>query len=362
MSPTQLRVGIIGASAQSGWAQVSHVPAIQALDGVTLAAVATRREESAREAAAAFGASAWYSDPLAMIQDSAIDVVTVAVKVPDHRDLVLAALEAGKVVYCEAPLGGSPAETQMLAAAAQRSGHGVIGLQGRLNPSVRRAAQIIAEGGIGRPLNARVVSTTSAWGPATASPYEYFEKKDSGASLLTITAGHTLDIIEALLGEITEADARTEILWPHPRLLDTGGQTSREVPDHAEILAKTSMDTAVSASIIGGVPPEQGDFQLTLRGTDGWLSLAGGSLYGVQGGDLTLTSSAVFDAPDKPAALAATAGPELNVAELYARLAQDVETGSRTAPDFTHALHNTRLVAAVTEAAESGQRWASSVR
>lgn len=358
MSRTQLRVGIVGASAQSGWAQVSHVPAIQGLDGITLAAVATRREESAREAAAAFGAETWHTNPFAMIQDPSVDIVTVAVKVPDHRDLVLAALEAGKAVYCEPPLGSSPAETRMLASAA-RTGHSVIGLQGRLNPSVRRAAQVIAEGRIGRPLNARVVSTSSGFGPATASAYEYLEKKESGASLLTINAGHTLDIIEALLGDITEVDARTETLWPCPELLDTGGRVTREIPDHVDILARTATGAVVTVDVIGGVAPENADFRFELRGLDGWLSLTGGSLYGVQGADVGLTSSASFDIPEKPAARAAAAGPALNVAELYARLVRDVETGSRSAPDFAHALHNTDLVAAVSQAAESGQRWTS---
>ncbi|MFE3221331.1 Gfo/Idh/MocA family protein [Streptomyces antimycoticus] len=160
-----------------------------------------------------------------MIQDRSIDIVTVAVKVPDHREYVLAALEAGKAVYCEAPLGSSPAETRMLATSTQ-TGHSVIGLQGRLNPSVRRAAQIIAEDRIGRPLNARVVSTSSAFGAASTSAYEYFEKKESGASLLTITAGHTLDLVEALLGEITAVDARTETLWRTP-------SSSTQVDRHA---------------------------------------------------------------------------------------------------------------------------------
>lgn len=358
MSPTPLRVGIIGASARTGWAQVSHVPAIQALDGITLEAVVTRREESAREAAAAFGARTWHTDPLAMIQDPAVDIVTVAVKVPDHRKLVLAALEAGKAVYCEAPLGSSSAETRMLAASAQ-SVHSVIGLQGRLNPAVRRAAQIIAEGGVGRPLNARVVSTSSAFGAASISAYEYFEKEESGASLLTLTAGHTLDLVEALLGEITEVDARTETLWPHPRLLDTGGRTRREVPDHVDVLARTATGAIVTADVVGGVPPEDADFRFELRGTDGWLTLTGGTLYGVQGGDLSLASSVPFAAPDRPAAPATAASPALNVAELYACLVRDLRTGGRSAPDFAHARHNSGLMAAVSEAARSGRRWTS---
>jgi predicted dehydrogenase len=135
-----IRVGIVGANAKSGWARVSHVPAIIGLPSLKLAAVATRKEQSAREAAEAFGAVRWFSDPLAMICDDLVDLVTIAVKVPAHRELVLAALNAGKVVYCEAPLGRTLAETEEMAHAAG-SLHTAIGLQGRLNPAVRRAAQ-----------------------------------------------------------------------------------------------------------------------------------------------------------------------------------------------------------------------------
>ena len=158
MTQKEIRVGIVGANNKAGWAKVSHVPAINGLPGLKLAAVATRNEQSAREAAEAFGADRWFSDPFAMIRDDRIDVITIAVKVPAHRELVLAALDAGKAVYCEAPLGRTVAETEEMASAVG-SLHTAIGLQGRLNPAVRRAAQLVSSGRIGRPLNARIVST-----------------------------------------------------------------------------------------------------------------------------------------------------------------------------------------------------------
>ena len=106
MTQKEIRVGIIGANAKASWAKVSHVPAINSLPGLRLAAVATRNEQSAREAAEAFGADRWFSDPFVMIRDERIDLVTIAVKVPAHRELVLAALDAGKAVYCEAARQG----------------------------------------------------------------------------------------------------------------------------------------------------------------------------------------------------------------------------------------------------------------
>jgi predicted dehydrogenase len=136
MTQKEIRIGIVGANAKAGWAKLSHVPAIKGLPGLKLAAVATRNEQSAREAAEAFGADRWFSDPFAMICDDRIDVI-ISVKVPEHRELVLAALEARKAVYCEAPLGRTVAEAEEMASAAG-SLHTAIGLQGRLNPAVRR--------------------------------------------------------------------------------------------------------------------------------------------------------------------------------------------------------------------------------
>jgi predicted dehydrogenase len=90
----EIRVGIVGANAEASWAKLSHVPAINGLPGLRLAAVATRHQQSARQAAEAFAADRWFSDPYAMIRDDEIDLATIAVNVPAHRDLVLAALDA----------------------------------------------------------------------------------------------------------------------------------------------------------------------------------------------------------------------------------------------------------------------------
>ncbi|MET3899529.1 putative dehydrogenase [Devosia sp. UYZn731] len=130
MSDKKFRVGIIGADTHASWAGASHIPALQAQPGLVLAAVATRREQSAKAAAEAFGAAQWFADPYAMIADETIDVITVAVKVPAHKDLVLAALAAGKAVYSESPLGATVAETEEMATAAKGL-HTAIGLQGR---------------------------------------------------------------------------------------------------------------------------------------------------------------------------------------------------------------------------------------
>src|SRR5260221_6581104 len=255
----EIRIGMVGTNAKASWAKLSHVPAINGLPGMKLAAVATRNEQSALEAAEAFGADRWFSDPFAMIRDDLIDVITISIKVPAHRELVLAAVDAGKAVYCEAPLGRSIAETEEMASAVG-SLHTAIGLQGRWKQAIRRAAQVLSSGKIGRPLNARIVSTTIGFGPELPSSYDYFNKTSSGANLLTIAAGHTLDVVEAVLGPVVEVDARTEILWPTVKLTDIGEESVRETADHANILGKTRSGAVFTADIRGGAEAEDARF------------------------------------------------------------------------------------------------------
>ena len=355
MTQKQIRVGIVGADTKASWAKVSHVPAINGLPGVRLAAVATRNEQSAREAAEAFGADLWFSDPFEMIRDDRIDVITIAVKVPAHRELVLAALNADKAVYCEAPLGRSVAEVEEMASAVG-SLHTAIGLQGRLNPAVRRAAQLLSSGKIGRPLNARIVSTTVGFGPEIPSSHDYFNKASSGANLLTITAGHTLDLVEAILGPIIEVDARTEILWPTVKLADTGEESVRETPDHVGVLGKTDSGAVFTADISGGIAPQDARFGFEIRGSEGWLSLTSDHPYGFQAGDLKLTSNIPFTTPDEIAVSGGIMGAAINVGEVYAHLVRDLHAGTYSAPSFAHALHNARIIESVRRAAERGER------
>ena len=105
MSEHPLRVGLVGANAERSWAKVAHVPALRTVPEFTLTAVATRRLASAEAAAQAFGAMEAYDDFHQLVRSNNVDIVTVCVRVPSHLDVVMAALEAGKHVMCEWPLG-----------------------------------------------------------------------------------------------------------------------------------------------------------------------------------------------------------------------------------------------------------------
>lgn len=165
-----------------------------------------------------------------------------------------------------------------------------------------------------------------------------------------------MDIVETVLGAITEVDARLETLWPTPLVADSNTSAKREVPDHADVLGKTASGAVFTADITGSVPAEESRFEFELRGTDGWLKLTGGHPYGVQAGDLRLTASVAFDEPDQPAVRGGLLDAALNVGEIYMSLARDIAVGTHHTPDFAHALHNSRLIDVVARAARSGQR------
>ena len=152
----------------------------------------------------------------------------MCIRVPYHRDLVLAALAADKHVYCEWPLGRDRGEAAEMAAAAQaRPVHVAIGLQAHVNPAARRAAELIAAGAIGRPLTARILSCTAGFAPRLPAAYAYLNTIESGANLITIMGGHTLDLAILVLGGIDSLDALTTLQHPTVALTATGRPPTR---------------------------------------------------------------------------------------------------------------------------------------
>src|SRR4051812_39914260 len=114
----KLRLGIIGANLRSHWASRSHFPALAASPDWVVTAVCTTRRDSAEEARVKFGAKLAFDDYRKMVASPEIDAVLVVVRVPSHYGPTRAALEAGKHVYTEWPLGRTTAEAQELAGLA----------------------------------------------------------------------------------------------------------------------------------------------------------------------------------------------------------------------------------------------------
>jgi predicted dehydrogenase len=349
-----LRVGIIGASAKRGWAKESHVPAVQQLAGLELVAIATHSQETADAAARAFGAKAAYGNAANLIRDPNVDLVTICVRVPNHRDLVLAALAAGKHVYCEWPLGRNLAETEELAAAAHSAGvHAAIGLQARMNPAMHRARDLVASGAIGRVLSAGLYSGTGAFSQKVAAADSYTENAANGATLVSIHGGHALDLAIAVLGSLANVTALTTIQYPQIEV-DDSTQT-RSIPDHLLVESQLMNSGALSIEVAGGRPPAAFRFRLEVVGDKGTLALDGGAMRGFPTGRLRLWLNGEPQQVDdgETGSMPDTAA---NVAGMYAALRDDIAHGTSTAPDFAHAVRLARLVDDVLSSAQTGTR------
>ena len=353
MSNTPLRVGIVGANAKRAWAKDAHVPALATLPGLTLEAVSARTQPLADEAAVALGAKRAFDDSLAMVRDPNIDIITVTIRVPDHREIVLAALAAGKHVYCEWPLGRDIAEAEeMSKVAASSKSHVMIGLQALSAPAIRHAAKLAAAGVFGRPQSLRVLVPTAGWGPVAPPFYAYLQDKRNGATLATIGAGHVLAAVEAIVGQYTEVDALNTIFQKTVKIVGTEDEVERTCADHMLIIGRHSSGCVSSMEVIGGVNKPG---RIELVGTLGTLVLTSRAPGGYQVGNIEWEASIPTDPVPQAVSSGLVFGPA-NVSEAYASFEADIRNGTRTVPDFATAVRITRVLDAIDAASDSGWR------
>jgi predicted dehydrogenase len=184
MSASTLGVGIIGVSPVRGWPATAHIPALRALPNYEIRALSAHSAESARAAGEAFGVSAVFSDHEQLVAQPDIDVVAVTVKVPHHRELVSAALAAGKAVYCEWPLGRDLDDARAMAALAAEQGvRTVVGLQARQAPAIERVQELLSDGYVGEVLSTSMVGL-SVLGDVLVQPNAYMLDKTNGPTCL----------------------------------------------------------------------------------------------------------------------------------------------------------------------------------
>ncbi|MET7439588.1 Gfo/Idh/MocA family protein [Streptomyces sp. NPDC005496] len=348
-------VGIIGGS-QGGWASISHIPALKALPDYELRAVSTSRRESAQAAAQEFGVQGAYDNHADLLAHPGVDVVVVAVKVPYHRELITAAIEAGKTVYAEWPLALNLTEADELTRRAEAAGvRTVIGLQGRYHPELRYARRLIEEGRIGRVIGTTMVASGMVWGPQTTKNHTYWFDNSQGATPLTAAALHAVDALNVTLGEFEHLSSNLVLGRREVAVSDDGGRVIPvTTPDQISLIGTLEGGAAASVFYRGGA--SRGDnFRWEINGTDGDIVVTApwGNL---QVTDLTVEAGFGEDATVAPLEIPAEytsdippglAGPSRNVAALYTKLARDLRDGTHTVPDFTYALRRHRFLDAV---------------
>src|SRR6266581_6327370 len=196
MTGQRFKVGIVGLQPGRSWAARAHIPALRALsETFEIVGVANTSTASAEAAAAATRLPRAFADVAELVAAPEVDIVTVAVKVPPHFEIVKTAIGAGKHVYCEWPLGNGLAEAEELAALARSNGVlGVVGNQARVAPAIAYLRTLIADGFVGDVLSTTLTAWGGNWGASISSPetYGYLLDRTNGATMLTIPMGHTL--------------------------------------------------------------------------------------------------------------------------------------------------------------------------
>ncbi|MEV6335205.1 Gfo/Idh/MocA family oxidoreductase [Nocardia vinacea] len=352
-----IRVGVVGAS---GWADSSHLPALAALEEFEVTAVATTNQASADRAAAVHGVLHALADASELTAHPEVDLVVVSVKASGHAAVTRAALDAGKHVVSEWPLGVDADEAGALTEAATAAGvvHSVV-LQGHHSPSARFAADLLASGRIGTLESVALVAEGAPWGGSRIWPDLVFGLDPAeGTNILTIMAGHFLAALERVAGTLTEVSAR--LPRTHDRVLVAGTQRTvpNATPSHVLLHGLLASGATASVAVHGGNGPARYGFRLELVGSDATLTATPaqpGAFIHWGDWDIRIGDEALA-VPDtyRTVPVSVQSGPPANIAALYQEVARAVAEGRQPHPSFETALRHHRLLAAIEQSAADG--------
>jgi predicted dehydrogenase len=358
MMADKIRLGLIGASVTGTWSARSHLPAVQASPDVELTAVCTTKAASAEAARLAYGARLGFDDYRKMIASPEIDAVAVVVRVPSHYAPTKAALEAGKHVYCEWPLGRTTAEAVELAALAKANRLvTAVGLQARVNPALMFMKEQVEAGFVGEVL-AIHVSLLREGVLSRPSHRTWQRDAELGAHTLTIAAGHTVDAMRFVAGDFSRLSA--VIATRVNQWLDTGAGTLLDVtaPDNV-LLSGRLANGAVASVHVGAIPFAGSGYRMEIYGREGTL-VAGGEDSPQLAAILLHAAKrdnklAPLTVPGRfsMAASGTPSGEASNVGQMYALFAQAIHNGESRQPTFETAVELHHLIDAIRQASDS---------
>src|ERR1051325_7291979 len=270
MAERPLRLGIVGANPTMGWAPRTHLPAIMALPEIELQAVCTTKEQSAKESAEKFDAHKAYWNFKDLVADPDVDLVDVCVRVPYHYDIVMAALEAGKHVYCEWPLAATVKQAEDIVNLAEKKGvRTMVGLQSRGSPSLLHMHNLIASGWIGKVMTVTMTHLTSGLLAKRTPDGTWRGEKTNGANTMTIAGGHSIDALQWVAEPLAEVRAIVDTLapeWP----MEDGSTFKATSPDQVAFTGPLT-GGGVAQFQIAVVPHHAPGFKFEVFGSEGTL-------------------------------------------------------------------------------------------
>jgi len=358
--PDRIRLGVIGANVGAHWAPRSHFPALAASPDWELTAVCTTKPESAEAARVKYGARLAFHDFRTMVASPEIDAVAVVVRVPSHYDPTRAALEAGKHVYTEWPLGKTTAEAQELAALARAKGvRTAVGLQSRVSPPLMFIKDLIGNGYVGKVMACHVRLMRDGV-LARKSGRTWQRDVTLGANTLTIAAGHTIDALRFVAGPFSRMASVLSTQAREWLETDTGKRLEVTSPDNVLVSGRLASG-AVASAHVAAIPWAGSSYRMEIYGTEGTLVANGDEspqmatieVLGARGSN----ELKPLEVPARFVQVSASmpAGEPYNVGQMYRAFAEAIRTGESRQPTFDTAVELHRFVDAIRQASDTNR-------
>ena len=202
-----------------------------------LVRVCSRQAAAAERHAARCGFESATDDWRVVVDDPDVDIISITTPNKLHCEMALAALEAGKHVYCEKPLALTLEEAERMAAAATKArGKTIVGYGYLCNPLFQHARALIRSGAIGRPLFFRGVCDEDYQADPDLPWTWRSAKAAAGLGVLGDMMCHLVSMADGLLGPIESVLADCRIHYATRRAAEGGERLAVENEDVASAL------------------------------------------------------------------------------------------------------------------------------
>lgn len=282
MSSEQIRVGIVGAGANT---RDRHIPGLQAIAGVEIVSVCNRSPASSARAAEQFGIPTTYDNWNELVDAPDTNAIVIGTWPYLHCQATLAALAAGKHVLCEARMAMNADEAWEMYATAQANSHLVVQIVPspmtlRVDATLQR---LLAEGYLGELL-AIEVRVGGDFLDADA-PLHWRQDFDlSGFNIMSM--GIWYEAVLRWVGEATRVQAMGRV-FSRQRTDETGTLRAVRVPEHVDVIAEMACGAQLHMQV-SSVAGLAGAPEALLFGSEGTIRYAENSLYGGKRGDSVL--------------------------------------------------------------------------
>lgn len=176
-----------------------------------LYAIADQGDEAAEIARNRLGFEKGYGDWRQLIDDPKVDVVDITSPNSLHHEMALAAIAAGKHVYCEKPLAMSDEQAREMHEAAERAGvKTMVAFNNTKTPAALLAKQLIDAGEIGRPIRFRGTFDQGFFNDPDLAWSWRCSREGAGTGALGDLGAHIISVAQFLMGDFEQVNCQTQ--------------------------------------------------------------------------------------------------------------------------------------------------------